>query len=97
MRHFIVLLIGGLLAVMVMAQAQSDDLPPNPVPGKCYIKCITKDTFKTVEETIQIAPAFKTLKVIPATYRTVEERVLIKEASKKLVYVPAVYNTIEVP
>ncbi len=50
-----------------------------------------------MEETIEIAPAFKTLKVIPATYKTVEERVLVKEASKKLVYVPAVYETIEVP
>ncbi len=77
--------------------AQAQGLPTNPEPGKCYVKCITKDTFKEVTETIQSYPAYKTLKVVPATYKTVEETVLVKEATKKLVYVPAVYETIEVP
>lgn len=97
MKKAFVSLIVGLFFVSITVPAQTGELPPNPVPGKCYIKCITKDTFKTVQETIQIAPGFKTLKVVPASYRTVEERVMIKEASKKLVYVPAVYETIEVP
>ena len=72
-------------------------LPENPQPGKCYVKCITKDEFKEVEETIQVYPAYTKLEVVPATYRTVEEQVLVKEASKKYTYVPAVYETIEVP
>lgn len=79
------------------AQAQTGELPPNPEPGKCYIKCITQDTFKTVEETVEVSPAYTVLTIVPATYRTVEERVLVKEASKKFVYVQAVYETVEVP
>ena len=75
----------------------AQNLPVNPEPGKCYVKCITKDEFKDVEETIEVYPAYTKLEVVPATYRTVEERVLAKEASKKFVYVPATYETIEVP
>ncbi|WP_346881620.1 OmpA family protein [uncultured Algibacter sp.] len=77
-----------------MSQAQN--LPANPEPGKCYVKCITKDEFKDVEETIEVYPAYTKLQVVPATYKTVEDRVLIKEASKKLVYVPAVYENVQV-
>jgi len=76
--------------------SQAQDLPTNPSPGKCYVKCITKDEFKEVEETIQTYPAYTTLKVVPATYKTVEESVLVKEATKKFVYVPATYETVEV-
>lgn len=77
--------------------AQAQNLPDNPEPGKCYVKCITKDEFKQVEETIMVHAAYTRLEVVPATYKTVEDRVLVKEAAKKLVYVPAVYETIEVP
>ena len=74
------LLLVCFLASVVFSYAQ--DLPSNPTPGKCYVKCITKDTFKEVTETYQSYPEYTTLKVQPATYKTVEERVLIKEASK---------------
>jgi outer membrane protein OmpA-like peptidoglycan-associated protein len=77
--------------------SQAQGLPTNPEPGKCYVKCITKDEFKEVEETVQTSPAYTSLKVVPATYRTVEDRVLVKEASKKFVYIPATYETVEVP
>lgn len=77
--------------------SQAQNLPGNPEPGKCYVKCITKDEFKDVEETIEVYPAYTKLEVVPATYRTVEERVLIKEATKRFVYVPATYETIQVP
>ncbi len=77
--------------------AKAQNLPANPDPGKCYVKCITKDEFKNVEETVEVYPAYTRLQVVPATYRTVEERVLLKEASKKFVYVPATYETVEVP
>ncbi|MEZ5004545.1 MAG: OmpA family protein [Chitinophagales bacterium] len=74
----------------------AQDLPTNPDPGKCYVKCITKDSFKEVTETVEVSPEYSTIEVIPATYKIVEEKVLVKEASKKLVYVPAVYETVEV-
>lgn len=83
-----------LIAGIGFSQAQG--LPTNPEPGKCYVKCITKDAFKEVEETIQTSPAYTTLKVVPATYKTVEDRVLVKEASKKFVYVPATYESVDV-
>lgn len=85
----------ALLSITVYAMAQS--LPSNPAPGKCYVKCITKDQFKEVEETIQVKPAYNKMVAIPAVYKTVEDRVLVKQASKKFVYVPAVYETVEVP
>lgn len=84
----------GLIAGVSFAQAQG--LPENPEPGKCYVKCITKDTFKEVTETLQSYPAYTTLEVVPATYKTVEETVLVKEATEKFVYTPAVYETIDV-
>lgn len=77
--------------------ASAQNLPDNPDPGKCYVKCITKDEFSTVTETIQVYPAYTTLEVVPATYRTVEEQVLVKEASKSYTYIPATYETVEVP
>ena len=88
------LLLACFIAGVGLSNAQ--DLPTNPTPGKCYVKCITKDTFKEVTDTYESYPTYKTLKITPATYKTVEERVLIKEASKKFVYVPAVYETVEV-
>ncbi|MFV0540589.1 MAG: OmpA family protein [Aestuariibaculum sp.] len=86
-----------LTFILAFGFAQAQELPANPTPGKCYVKCITKDEFKEVEETIVVYPEYTNLEIVPATYRTVEERVLVKEASKKLVYVPAVYETVEVP
>lgn len=86
-----------LTLLLGLGMSQAQNLPANPDPGKCYVKCITKDEFKTVEETVEVYPAYSRLQVVPATYRTVEERVLIKEATKKFVYVPATYETIDVP
>ena len=83
-----------LLAGYSYVSAQG--LPSNPEPGKCYVKCITKDEFKDVTETVEVSPAYKKLKVVPATYKNVTDRVLVKEASKKLIYVPAVYETVDV-
>ncbi len=94
MKKFLLLsLIVGLFSQLSFSQS----LPTNPAPGKCYVKCITKDEFKQVEERVMVSPAYKKLAIIPATYKTVEERVLVKEASKKLIYVPAVYETVTVP
>ncbi|MFV9550458.1 OmpA family protein [Algibacter sp. PT7-4] len=87
----------SLTFLLGLGFAKAQNLPSSPEPGKCYVKCITKDEFKDVQETIEVYPAYTKLEIVPATYKTVEERVLIKEASKKLVYVPAVYETVEVP
>ena len=83
----------SLCLLLSVGYAQAQGLPTNPEPGKCYVKCITKDTFKEVTETIQSYPAYTTLEVVPATYKTVEETVLVKEATEKFVYVPATFET----
>lgn len=85
-----------LITLLAGVFSHAQNLPENPEPGKCYVKCITKDEFKEVEERIEISPEHNILEVVPATYKTVEERVMVKEASKKLIYVPAVYETVEV-
>ncbi len=90
-------LLGFLFLCFGINFMSAQTLPDNPDPGKCYVKCITKDEFSEVTETIQVYPAYTTLEAVPATYRTVTEEVLVKEASKRFVYVPAEYETIEVP
>lgn len=88
----------NLLFILTLAfvSITAQELPSNPEPGKCYVKCITKDVFKEVQETIEVSPAYTKLEIVPAVYETVEETVLVKEASKKLIYVPAVYETVTV-
>jgi outer membrane protein OmpA-like peptidoglycan-associated protein len=83
--------------LMQTSRAQEDRLPPNPEPGKCYVKCVTPDEFETVGEKILVTPGYSRLEVVPATYETIEERVMVKEASKRYVYHPAEYETVEVP
>lgn len=97
-----ILAMSFMLGVFSLTFAQTNpitdsELPANPEPGKCYVKCITKDVFKTEEVRVKVNPEYTKLSVQPAVYETVEERVLVKEASKKLTYVPAVYKTVEVP
>lgn len=86
-----------MLLFFAVGMVSAQELPSNPEPGKCYIKCITADKFEEVTETVIISPEYRKLLTYPATYKTVEERVLIKEASKKMIYIPAVYETVEVP
>jgi len=91
-RSLLLLLVAVCIAFGVNAQV-SGDLPENPEPGKCYVKCITPDIFETVEEQYLVKPAYKVLKIIPAEYKVVEETVLIKPASKRFVYHPAEFET----
>ncbi|MGC6438025.1 MAG: OmpA family protein [Flavobacteriaceae bacterium] len=90
------LLIGAMVFPFVLANVSAQNLPTNPNPGKCYVKCITKDVFEDITETVEIYPSYNTIEVVPATYKTIEERVLVKEASKRYTYVPAVYETVTV-
>lgn len=90
------LLIYTFLTLFSTTLVTAQNLPTNPNPGKCYVKCITKDVFETVTESIQVHPSYQTLSVVPATYKNIEERVLVKEASKRYSFVPAVYETVDV-
>ena len=72
---------------------QAQDLPSNPEPGKCYVRCTTPDIYENQTVQVQTSPAYKTLKKFPATFKTVTEKVLVKEESKKLTVVPATYKT----
>ena len=82
-----------LVALATGVAAQAQDLPSNPEPGKCYVRCTTPDIYENQTVQIQISPAYKTLKKYPATFKTVTEKVLVKEESKKLIVVPATYKT----
>lgn len=88
------LVLAFLPAVMMFGTVNAQDqLPANPQPGKCYVKCITPDEYRTETVTVQDKPAYKVLKVVPAEYKTVTEKVLVKPATKKFIYHPAVFET----
>lgn len=74
----------------------AQDLPENPEPGKCYVRCKTPDVWENKDVTIETNAAFKKIVTHPAEYRTDTERVLVKEASQRLELVAAVYETKDV-
>ncbi len=84
----------AFLAFAFTVSAQ--DLPENPEPGKCYVRCKTPDVWKNEEVTIQTAPAYKKITTHPAQFKKETERVLVKEASTRLEVIPAVYETKDV-
>lgn len=92
MKKIVFSLVFGLCAVVVFGQ----DLPENPEPGKCYVRCKTPDVYRKEAVRVMVAPSFKKFVTYPAQFRTVEERVLIKEAGEKLLVVPAVWGTQEI-
>ncbi len=73
--------------------AQISDLPPNPEPGKCYVRCVTPDVYETTTKRVMTKEGYKTYEFIPAQYKTVEEQVMVKEATKEFQYIPATYRT----
>jgi len=81
-----------LLAIGATA-IQAQDLPANPEPGKCYVRCTTPDIYENQTVQVQISPEYRKLKTYPATFETVTEKVLVKEEGKKLTVVPAKYTT----
>lgn len=78
-----------LTAHVLFAQ---DGLPPDPKPGKCYIRCMTEDQWRDKDIKIMVTPGYKKLETVPAEYKTVEEQVQVRPASKRFEYVPAVYR-----
>ena len=67
----------------------AQDLPQNPEPGKCYVRCTTPDIYVNEEVKIQIKPSYKIIKTIPAKFEKRTEKVLLKAEEKKLKVVPA--------
>jgi len=86
-----IILFGISLAITSFSFAQ--DLPPNPEPGKCYVRCTTPDVYVNETVEVMIAPAYKKLTIVPATFETVTERVMVKAEGKKLVIVPEKWGT----
>jgi len=82
-----------LLTISTCYFGFSQDLPSNPEPGKCYVRCTTPDVY--VNETVQVMvkPAFKKLRTVPAQYETATERVMVKAAGKKLRVIPEKWGT----
>ncbi len=82
-----------IFAVMSASILMAQDLPSNPQPGKCYVRCSTPDVYVNETTTITIKPAYKVLKKVPATFKQVKERVEIKAAGKKLTVIPEKWGT----
>jgi len=88
-----------ILFLVVLCTAHlgmSQDLPTDPEPGKCYVRCTTPDVYVNETVSLTIKPAYKVLKYIPATFKTITERVLVKEESKKLTIIPEKWGTEEI-
>ncbi len=83
----------SFLMILGVFAAQAQDLPANPEPGKCYVRCTTPDIYENQTVQVQITPEYKKLKTFPATFETRTEKVLVKEAAKKLTVIPAKYET----
>jgi len=82
-----------LCAVMTASISMAQDLPANPEPGKCYVRCTTPDVYVNETMTLTVKPAYKVLKTVPATFKTVTEQVEVKAAGKKLTVVPEKWGT----
>lgn len=82
--------------IMMAAMSYGQDLPPNPEPGKCYVRCKTPDVYKNETVNIAASPEYKKIIAYPAEYKTIQEKVLIKEAGEEILIVPAVWGTQEV-
>jgi hypothetical protein len=78
------------------AVAFGQDLPENPEPGKCYVRCKTPDIWKNESVKVAVSPEYKKIVTYPAEYKTITEQVLIKEAGEEILIVPAVWGTQEV-
>ncbi len=82
-----------ILAFAFAGTAMAQDLPANPEPGKCYVRCTTPDVYVNETVTLTVKPAYKVLKTVPATFKTVTERVEVKAAGKKLTVIPEKWGT----
>jgi OmpA-OmpF porin, OOP family len=79
------------LGQILIAQGE---LPPNPKPGQCYIRCVTEDKWRDENKRVMVTPGYKKLEVVPAEYKTVEEQVLTRPATKRFEFVQAVFKKV---
>ncbi|RDK85425.1 OmpA family protein [Marinirhabdus gelatinilytica] len=81
------------LSMLLGSVTYAQDLPTNPEPGKCYVRCTTPDVY--VNETVQVMtkPAYKRLRTVPAVYETQTERVMVKAPGKKMRVIPEKWGT----
>lgn len=82
----------GLL-LLCSAVIFAQDLPTNPEPGKCYVRCTTPDVYVNESVQIMVRPSYKKLRTIPAEYRTETERVMVKAAGTKIRVIPEKWGT----
>ena len=80
------------LSLLVTSVAFAQDLPTNPEPGKCYVRCVTPDVWVNQDVTVQTAPAYKKLSVVPAQYKKETITVDSKAAGQNLEIIPAEYT-----
>ena len=85
-----------ILSLVACSAMFAQDLPTNPEPGKCYVRCKTPDIYKNETVNVAVSPEYKKIVTYPAEYRTIQEKVLIKEAGEDILIVPAVWGTQEV-
>lgn len=86
--------LGSFLATnaQTMPAGADSQLPPNPEPGKCYVKCITPDVWSNETVKVLKTPAYKKLKVTPAVYETVTEEYIQTPSYKKYKVIPAKFT-----
>jgi len=82
-----------VLAILVTSLTFAQDLPTNPEPGKCYVRCVTPDIWVNQQVTVQVSPAYKKLSVVPAQYKKESITVDSKTPGENLEVVPATYGT----
>ena len=91
-----------ILSFVVCSVALAQDLPTNPEPGKCYVRCVTPDVWVNQDVTIQVAPAYKKLSTVPARFETETTRVVdipeVTKTMKRVVMVtPPTTRAIDIP
>ncbi len=85
-----------LLITLTASVSFGQDLPENPEPGKCYVRCKTPDVYKNESVQVAVSPEYRKIVAYPAEYKTIQEKVLIKEAGEEIRIIPAVWGTQEV-
>lgn len=83
-----------VFAFVFQVQSQPDAMPPNPLPGTCYVRTAVPDVYEMQERRVLVRPSYTRLEKMPAEYETIEERVLVKPAHKTYLFTPAEFKTV---
>lgn len=81
-----------IISMMLGGALFAQDLPKDPEPGKCYVRCVTPDVYKNEKVEVMVKPEYKTMVTFPAEYKKVTEKVMVKDAYVKLEVVPATFE-----